>query len=47
MDKAKWLDAIESALIRAEESRKDIDLILVMRALRDWLEEEVRKQNEN
>ena len=41
-NKAKWLDVIESALLRAENARKDIDLILVMRAVRDILEEGVR-----
>lgn len=40
--KGKWLDVLESALVRAESARKDIDLILVMRAVRDMLEEEVR-----
>lgn len=44
-DKAvKWLDEIESALVRAETARKDIDLILVMRLLREELEEDVRKE---
>lgn len=44
-DKAvKWLDTIESALVRAETARKDIDLILVMRLLREELEEDVRKE---
>lgn len=38
----KSLDAIESALVRAEKAKKDIDLILVMRILRDILEEDVR-----
>lgn len=36
------LDAIESALVRAEKAKKDIDLILVMRILRNILEEDVR-----
>lgn len=36
------LDAIETALVRAEKGKKDIDLILVMRILRDILEEDVR-----
>lgn len=36
------LDAIESALVRAEKAQKDIDLILVMRILRNILEEDVR-----
>lgn len=40
----KWLDEIESALVRAETARKDIDLILVMRLLREELEEDVRKE---
>lgn len=40
---AKWLDEIETALIRAEQGMKDIDLILTMRAVRDMLEDEVRK----
>jgi hypothetical protein len=44
-DKAvKWLDEIESALVRAETARKDIDLILVMRILREELEEDVRQE---
>ena len=44
-DKAvKWLDELESALVRAETARKDIDLILVMRLLREELEEDVRKK---
>lgn len=44
-DKAvKWLDTIESALVRAETARKDIDLILVMRILREELEEDVREK---
>lgn len=42
--KVKWLDTIESALVRAETARKDIDLILVMRLLREELEEDVRKE---
>ena len=42
--KVKWLDEIESALVRAETARKDIDLILVMRLLREELEEDVRKK---
>ena len=40
--KAKLLDAIENALVRAEKAKKDIDLILVMRILRNILEEDVR-----
>ena len=40
--RSKWLDTLENALVRAESARKDIDLILVMRAVRDMLEEEVR-----
>lgn len=44
-DKAvKWLDEIESALVRAESARKDIDLILMMRLERDRLESEVRNE---
>lgn len=45
MDKVKWLDIMETALVRAEGTRKDIDLILVMRAMRDFLEEEVRNES--
>lgn len=41
-DRAKLLDAVESALVRAEKAKKDMDLILVMRILRDILEEDVR-----
>lgn len=40
--KVKWLDEIESALVRAETARKDIDIILLMRLARDILESEVR-----
>ena len=40
--RAKLLDAIETALVRAEKAKKDIDLILVMRILRNILEEDVR-----
>lgn len=47
MDKIKWLDQLESALVRAEKARKDIDLLLIMRAMRDLLEEEVKKMHEN
>ena len=47
-DKAvKWLDKLESALVRAETARKDIDLILVMRLLREELEEDVRKDKKS
>lgn len=42
--KVKWLDTIESALVRAETARKDIDLILMMRLERDRLESEVRNE---
>lgn len=41
-DSARWLDTMETALVRAETARKDIDLLLVMRALRDIFEGEVR-----
>lgn len=42
-DKAvKWLSEMESALVRAETARKDIDLLVVMRVVRDMLEGEVR-----
>ncbi len=40
----KWLDTMESALVRAETARKDIDLILMMRLERDRLESEVRNE---
>lgn len=40
---AMWLDKIEDALIRAETGKKDLDLILTMRAVRTILEREVRK----
>lgn len=40
--RVKWLNVIETTLIRAETARKDIDLVLVMRILRDILEEDVR-----
>lgn len=43
MTKAELLDRIESALVRAENARKDIDLILVMRVVREMLEQDVRK----
>ena len=43
-DKAvKWLDEMESALVRAEMARKDIDLLFTMRVVREMLEDEVRK----
>lgn len=42
--KVKWLDTVETALVRAETARKDIDLVLVMRILRDMLEEDVRNE---
>lgn len=42
-DAAKWLDQMENALARAETARKDIDLILTMRAVRAMLEREVRR----
>ena len=38
----KWLDEIESALVRAETARKDLDIILLMRFVRDYLESEVK-----
>ena len=40
--KVKWLDEIESALVRAETARKDLDIILLMRFVRDYLESEVK-----
>lgn len=43
--KSKWLDTLESALVIAEGARKDMDLILVMRIIRDILKEEVRKND--
>ena len=43
-DKAvKRLDEMESALVRAEMARKDIDLLFTMRIVREMLEDEVRK----
>ena len=41
-DAVEWLDEMESALVRAEMARKDIDLIVTMRAVRKMLESEVR-----
>lgn len=32
-DAAKWLNAMENAVGRAETARKDIDLIIIMRAV--------------
>lgn len=39
---SKWLDEMETALVRAETSRKDIDLIVTMRAVRALLEKTVK-----
>ena len=41
-DLSKWLDEMETALVRAETSRKDIDLIVTMRAVRALLEKDVK-----
>ena len=43
MIKAELLDRIESAFVRAEKARKDINLILVMRVVKEMLEQDVRK----
>lgn len=43
---SKWLDEIETALVRAETAKKDLDLLVVMRAVREILEHEVRKETE-
>ena len=39
---AKALDNVEDALIRATDSKKDIDLIVALRAIRILLEERLR-----
>lgn len=39
---SKWLDEMETALVRAETSRKDVDLIVTMRAVRALLERIVK-----
>ena len=41
----KWLDEIETDLIRAERARKDIDLLVTMRAVRAILEKIVREES--
>lgn len=42
----KWLDEMESALLRAENGKKDLDLIVTMRAVRAMLERQVRDDDD-
>lgn len=41
-EKVKWLDQLESSLVRAETSRKDVDLIVALRLLYQIMKEEVK-----
>lgn len=39
----KWLDQIETSLVRAEAARKDIDLVIVLRLAQEIAKERIKE----
>ncbi len=39
----KWLDQIETSLVRAEAARKDIDLVIVLRLSQEIAKERIKE----
>lgn len=44
---AEWLDQMETSLVRAEEAKKDIDLILLLRMAHKRLKELLKEAEED
>ena len=43
----KWADQIENSLVRAESSRKDVDLIVILRLAYQIAKERVKRGGES
>ena len=43
----KWLDQIETSLVRAEKAKKDIDTIILLRLAYEILKEKVKNGTSN
>lgn len=44
-EKVKYLDQLENSLVRAESSRKDVDLLVCLRALYSLFKDEVKNDS--